>query len=122
MITLFGIRNCDSIKKTRNWLEHHGIDYDFHDYKKSGCQQVLARRMLSQIDSNELINKRGTTWRKLPEASKQDLDRAAIVSLMQEYPSIIKRPVIAFDDTWIVGFDEERLHALLIDSGTQSTE
>ena len=81
MITLFGINNCDTIKKTRKWLEQHGVEYQFHDYKKLGCPAELANTFLEHFSHEQLINRRGTTWRKLPDPVKQSLDRESAVGL-----------------------------------------
>lgn len=113
MITLYGINNCDTIKKTRAWLDGKGIDYQFHDYKKAGCPSALAKRFLSQFSVQEIINTRGTTWRKLPESVRANLDEKLAVKLMSEYPSLIKRPLIEAGSNWCIGYDEERMSALV---------
>ena len=114
MLTLFGINNCDTIRKTRQWLEEHGLEYEFHDYKKAGCSKELASRFLRHFELEQLINKRGTTWRRLPESIRQNLDEEAAVELMHEQPSIIKRPIINVGTAWIVGFDRDGMAAKLL--------
>jgi len=94
MITLYGINNCDTIKKTRKWLQENEIDYEFHDYKKAGCSKHLAETFLKHFDYKELINSRGTTWRKLSDKEKASLDITSAINLMVEQPSIIKRPLL----------------------------
>jgi len=113
MTTLYGIANCDTVRKTRKWLEQEGHEHEFHDYKKSGCSQELAKEMLAALGIDQIINKRGTTWRKLPDSEKEPLNTERAVALMQEYPSIIKRPVFRIEDQWLVGYDTERLSTLL---------
>ncbi len=113
MITLYGISNCDTIKKTRKWLADHELDYQFHDYKKAGCPPTLVRQFLQHFSYTELINTRGTTWRKLPETIKSSLNSKSAVELMSEKTSIIKRPLIHKDGDWILGYDETRLQQLL---------
>ena len=113
MTTLYGINNCDTIKKTRALLTELGVDYVFHDYKKLGCDEALARKFLEHFDYQELINTRGTTWRKLPESIKQSLNKASAVALMCEQTSIIKRPLIESNGAWLLGFDAEKICELL---------
>ena len=109
MITLYGINNCDTIKKTRQWLETQHLEYLFHDYKKQGCSTALVTEFLRHFTYQELVNTRGTTWRNLSADLKSSLDKKQALKLMAEQPSIIKRPLINSGDEWIVGFDTERL-------------
>ena len=113
MTTLYGINNCDTIKKTRALLSDSGVDYRFHDYKKHGCDEALARRFLKHFDYKALINTRGTTWRKLPESVKQGLNEASAIELMCEHNSIIKRPIIESNGVWLLGFDKEKIQELV---------
>ena len=106
-IQLYGIPNCDTVKKARRWLEANGLDYTFHDYKKEGAD---AGKLASWSDAagwEVLLNKRGTTFRKLDDADKADLDRDKAIALMLQHPSMIKRPVIEHDGGVLVGFSEE---------------
>ncbi len=107
MITLYGIANCDTIKKAKQWLEQSGLDYEFHDYKKAGCNEDLARQFIAQFDLDTVINKRGTTWRKLPEQEKNALTPESAVALMASQPSIIKRPIVKAGKLWLIGFNEQ---------------
>lgn len=109
MIILYGIHNCDKIKKARAWLENESISYEFHDYKKTGCDKILIRRLLTQFPYREIINTRGTTWRKLPDRLKNSLDEKKAVDLLQNNPSIIKRPIFEIDGQWVLGFNIENL-------------
>ncbi len=112
MITMFGIRNCDTIKKARKWLETEGIDYQFHDYKKDGLSTEMLNCWLQDLDWEALLNKRGTTWRKLPEDAKESIDQASAVKIMLENSSIIKRPLLIDDaDNKLLGFKAEQYQA-----------
>ena len=116
MITLYGIGNCDTIKKTRRWLDQHQHDYQFHDYKKLGCDAELAAIFLARFELDEVINKRGTTWRKLPETVKNSLDSDSAAELMIENHSIIKRPILKIGKQWVLGYDEKKWQALIKES------
>lgn len=113
MIKVFGIKNCDTMKKTFRWFEAHGIDYQFIDYKKEAPTEALAKSFLANHHWETIINKRGTTWRKLDDVRKQSMDAIQAVSLMVEQPSIIKRPIVQQDNTLIVGYDEAAFQQLL---------
>jgi Spx/MgsR family transcriptional regulator len=105
--TLYGIRNCDTMKKAWTWLDQHGVAYDFHDYKKAGIDRARLEDWLGQVGWERLLNRAGTTFRKLPEAERQDLDEARAIALMLDQPSIIKRPVLETGDRLLVGFKPE---------------
>ena len=105
MITMFGIKNCDTIKKARKWLEAEGIDYQFHDYKKDGLTAETLDSWVADLGWEALINKRGTTWRKLPEDVKDSIDQASAIEIMLENTSIIKRPLLVDDaNNILLGF------------------
>ena len=106
-ITMYGIANCDTIKKAKNWFEKRQIPYVFHDYKKSGMDKDLLEMWVLEMGWEPLLNKRGTTFRKLDDADKADLDRDKAIALMLQHPSMIKRPVIEHDGGVLVGFSEE---------------
>jgi len=95
MITMFGIKNCDTIKKARKWLEAEGIEYQFHDYKKDGLSPEMLNGWVKDLGWEALVNKRGTTWRKLPEETKDSIDEAMAITVMLENTSIIKRPLLS---------------------------
>jgi len=122
MITLYGIANCDTMKKTRQWLDQHHAAYQFHDYRKQGLDEALAREFLQHIDLDRLINRRGTTWRQLPESSKAALAVDAnsnidsVAALMVAHPAMIKRPLLHGPSGWLVGFDAEAMQALIANS------
>jgi arsenate reductase (glutaredoxin) len=102
--TLFGIPSCDTVKKARAWLDDRGIAYAFHDYKKAGIGEPQLRAWVAELGWERLLNRAGTTFRKLPEAEKQGLDEDKAVALMLSQPSMIKRPVLDLGDRRIVGF------------------
>lgn len=104
MVTIYGIKNCDTMKKARAWLDSHGVAYDFHDYKTAGIDKATLQRWSKQVGWDTLLNRAGTTFRKLDDASKQDVDEAKAIALMLEQPSMIKRPVLDIDGTLLVGF------------------
>ena len=120
MITLFGIPNCDTIKKTRSWLDKAGVDYQFHDYRKDGCPESLIKTFLSQFEFGELINTRGTTWRKLSEDTRNDLDKKSATQLMSTQPALIKRPLLRANNSWLLGFNEARLHEFVTNAKNDS--
>lgn len=107
MTTVHGIPNCDTIKKARKWLDDHGVDYDFHDYKKSPPTEDLLTEWVEEVGHEPLLNKRGTTYRRLSDADKADIDDPKAVRLMADNPSMIKRPVVTGQGGLIVGFDED---------------
>ena len=107
MIKIYGIANCDTMKKARKWLETNGVDYEFHDYKKSGAPEKELNLWVKKLGWDALLNRRGTTWRKLDETTKNNIDEASAIKVMLENPSIIKRPVLEIDDQLLVGFSED---------------
>jgi arsenate reductase (glutaredoxin) len=107
-VTLYGIPNCDTVKKARTWLEGRGIAHDFHDYKKSGADMGLLEAWAGEVGWETLLNRAGTTFRKLPDADKADLDEAKAIRLMVAQPSLIKRPVVTGAGSLLVGFKPER--------------
>ena len=104
-ITIHGIKNCDTMKKARAWLESHGIAHDFHDYKAKGIDGETLQAWAGKVGWQKLLNRSGTTFRKLPDAQKEGLTETSALALMQAQPSMIKRPVLALGDRLIVGFD-----------------
>ena len=104
-VILYGIRNCDTMKKARGWLDAAGVTYDFHDYKLAGIETATLRDWAGQVGWEVLLNRRGTTFRKLDEAERADIDEAKAIALMAAHPSLIKRPVVAHPGGLLVGFD-----------------
>lgn len=103
-IILYGIRNCDTVKKARTWLDGHKISYDFHDYKTAGIDAGRLQRWCKELGWATLLNRAGTTFRKLPETERQDLDQGKAIALMLAQPSMIKRPVLDLGTQRLVGF------------------
>ena len=112
-ITIYGIRNCDTMKKARRWLDSNGVDYAFHDYKTAGVSGTLLRAWSRKVGWETLLNRAGTTFRKLPEADKSNLTEARAIDLMLAQPSMIKRPVLDADGEIIVGFRQEQYQEAL---------
>ena len=107
-ITLYGIPNCDTVKKARAWLDEHGLAYAFHDYKKLGVPQAEATAWMARHGWEKLLNRRGPTWRKLDPARQAAVtDAASALALMNEQSSVIRRPVLVRGDTVLVGFDAD---------------
>jgi len=107
-VTIYGIKHCDTMKKARAWLETHGVDYTFHDYKAAGIERERLERWCKKVGWEVLLNRSGTTFRKLPEEDKQGLDAAKAIDLMLAQPSMIKRPVLDLGGgKLLVGFKPE---------------
>jgi len=105
-IILYGIKNCDTVKKARLWLEAQQIEYAFHDFRMDGLTKDMLKDFLVHVDWETLLNKRGTTWRKLSENQKQNITRQKAIALMIENPALIKRPVLVHKGEYLVGFSE----------------
>jgi len=106
-IIVYGIPNCDTVKKARRWLDAHGVEYEFHNYKKQGIDAAVLKKWSKAVGWETLLNRRGTTWRKLDDADKENVNASRAISLMQEHTSLIKRPVITHGKQHLVGFDEQ---------------
>ena len=102
--TLYGIPNCDTVKKARAWLDAQGVEYAFHDYKKHGADPARIAGWVKVAGMDKVLNRAGTTFRKLPDADKADLDEARAVALMAANPSCIKRPIVEHPGGLLVGF------------------
>jgi len=110
--TIYGIKNCDTMKKARDWLESRGVAYEFHDYKAAGIERARLEAWLKSVGWDVLLNRAGTTFRKLPDAAKANLTEARAVKLMLEQPSMIKRPVLEHGKLLVVGFSPEKYATL----------
>src|SRR5689334_16260288 len=107
-MTLYGIPNCDTVKKARTWLDQNGIPYEFHDFKKAGVNRELLSAWLRDVSRDVLVNRKGSTWRALSDERKAAIvDDEAAIALMLETPSVIKRPVLATGDSTHVGFSAD---------------
>jgi arsenate reductase len=109
---IHGIKNCDTMKKARTWLESRGVAHDFHDYQVAGIEPAKLAAWVKVVGWEILLNRAGTTFRKLPDEAKQNLDEAKAIELMHAQPSMIKRPVLERGKTLIVGFSPEKYSAL----------
>ena len=103
-ITMYGIKNCDTIKKARDWLADHGRAYDFHDYKASGIDKASLQGWVDKLGWEILLNRAGTTFKKLADTDKVNIDADKAIALMESQPSMIKRPVLDVDGDLLVGF------------------
>lgn len=112
-VTLYGIPNCDQVRKARAWLDTHGVDYRFHDFKREGLTPALATRWLRQVGADLLINRKGTTWKKLSDAERLAAGAAGDAArLLGAHPSVVKRPVLEHGEQVTVGFDSGVYQAL----------
>jgi arsenate reductase (glutaredoxin) len=111
-VTIYGIKNCDTMKKARTWLEAHNIDDRFHDYKAEGIDRAHLETWCDKTEWETVLNRAGTTFRKLDDASKADMSRDKAIALMLEQPSMIKRPVLEKEGTVTVGFKPEIYESL----------
>ena len=109
---IYGIKNCDTMKKAFTWLEQHGVAYDFHDYKKAGVTKAELARWCKAAGWETVLNRAGTTFKKLPDAARESLTEAKAIALMVEQPSMIKRPVVETGGKIEIGFKPERYAAV----------
>ena len=112
MIKLFGIPNCDTIKKTKKWLEQNNIDYTFHDYRKDGISTEMVSDFCQQLDWQQVLNKRGTTYRQLDDATKESLTAESVIALLVEHPAMIKRPILQKGNELYLGFKAEQYQSI----------
>ncbi|NQY27060.1 MAG: ArsC family reductase [Piscirickettsiaceae bacterium] len=103
---LYGIKNCDTVRKARRWCDDNGIEVQFHDFRADGLDEATIQGWLKSVSWEVLLNKRSTTWKQLDNARKEQLDQAVAITLMLENPTLIKRPVLSDDSVCIVGFKE----------------
>jgi arsenate reductase len=106
-VTIYGIKNCDTMKKARAWLDGHGVAYAFHDYKAAGIDKERLRQWSEAVGWETLLNRAGTTFRKLPDGDKEGLNERKALALMLAQPSMIKRPVLDLGGRLLVGFKPE---------------
>ena len=113
MIIMYGIKNCDTIKKARKFLETHNIEYQFHDFREDSLNPIQLRAWLKELGWEKVINKRSTTWRNLPDETKENMDETMAMVVAEQQPTIIKRPVLELADKVMVGFSEKTYQELL---------
>lgn len=114
MVTLFGIPNCDTIKKARKWLDTNDIEFQFHDYRKDGLNSKQLKQWAKELGWETLLNRRGVTWRKLPEADREAINEKSAIDLMLEHPAMIKRPLLDTGKTRVVGFRKKEYSELFL--------
>ena len=107
IVTVYGIKNCSTVKKALDWLDHHAIAYQFHDYKRVGVDEKQLAAWCAELGWERVLNRAGTTFRALPEADRQNLDRGKAIRLMAAQPSMIKRPIVDLGSRRLLGFSAE---------------
>lgn len=113
MNTLYGIKNCDTVKKARKWLDEHGVDYRFHDYRVDGLDLDLLHRFNAALGWETMLNKRSTSWRQLDETQKKHLNEQSALQLMLDIPTLIRRPILDTGEQMQIGFDAEHYQQAL---------
>jgi Spx/MgsR family transcriptional regulator len=119
MTTLYGIKNCDTIKKARSYLELKGIDYSFHDYRVDGLDRQQLQQWTTKLGWQALVNKRSNTWRQLPEVLKNSFNEQTAIETMLEQPTLIKRPLLELNSAYYLGFSIASYDALFVDAASQ---
>jgi len=112
-ITMYGIKNCDTVKKARQWLDDHGVAYEFHDYKAAGIDRKHLSAWADELGWEKLLNRAGTTFRKLPDAERENVDRDKAIALMEAQPSMIKRPLLDLGKKKLLGFKADQYQEAL---------
>lgn len=112
MITVYGIKNCDTVKKALKWLTAHNIKHKLHDYRVEGLDKAFLQQAEAQFGWENLVNKRSTTWRNLDEQIKKTLSKSTALSVLAENPTLIKRPIILQEGKALIGFDEKEYQAV----------
>lgn len=108
VVTLHGIENCDQVRRARSWLRAHDVEFRFHDFRTDGLDAALLGHWMAHLPWDSLLNRRGTSWRQLdPARRSQVVDQASAIELMVDVPTLVKRPVLEFDDRIVVGFSEQ---------------
>jgi arsenate reductase len=110
--TLYGIKNCDTIKKARKWLTDNGVEYQFHDVRADGIDPASIENWLDQAGWETVLNRRGTTWRKLDSSIQENTNRDNVTALLTEHPAMIKRPVLEVDGTVTIGFKADNYQSI----------
>ena len=115
MITVYGLKNCDTCRKALKWLEAEGVVHRFHDVRKDGIEETAIKRWIAACGRETVLNRRGTTWRGLDENAKEDVNETTAVALMAAHPALIKRPVFEWGGRVVVGFKDEQRRELIAD-------
>ncbi|WP_114765201.1 ArsC family reductase [Vibrio rhodolitus] len=111
-ITMYGIPNCDTIKKAKKWLDAENIGYEFHDYRKQGIDENLVNAFCQALGWENVLNKRGTTYRQLSQEQKDTLNQETVIALLIEQPAMIKRPILLVDNQYHIGFKADQYAAI----------
>ncbi|MEX1237447.1 MAG: ArsC family reductase [Pseudomonadales bacterium] len=109
---IYGIKNCDTMKKAMTWLDEHQVEYIFHDYNRDGLAEALLDTWLADVGHDVLVNRRGTTWRKLDEPTRKGIDKRSAKKLMLENPALIRRPLLESGQERVIGFSESTYASL----------
>lgn len=112
MVTIYGIKTCDTVRKARRWLTDRGVDFTFHDLRADGLDSAMLDAWVDELGWEVLLNRRGTTWRQLPEAEREAPNRERAITLMLAHPALVKRPVLDLGDRRVVGFKDSDYTAL----------
>jgi arsenate reductase len=112
MTTLYGIKNCDTIKKARRWLEENEVEYCFHDVRTDGITRSDLQSWMKTLDWEKLLNRRGTSWRKLPGSVRDNISKSSAIDIMLENPAIIKRPVLTHNNKLYLGFSTDSYQSI----------
>lgn len=107
MTTIYGIKNCDTMKKAFNWLDEKGVEYNFHDYKKNGVDEKILKKAVKEFSWEQVLNRKGMTWRKLPKDVQSNTDEKKAIDIALDNPSIIKRPLLIHKNKIVLGFNPE---------------
>lgn len=110
--TMYGIPNCDTIKKAKKWLESQNIEFQFHDFRKQGIDKALVEQFCNQLGWENVLNKRGTTYRQLTDEQKASINDSTVIDLLVEYPAMIKRPVLSAKGQLFIGFKADQYSAI----------
>ena len=111
-VILYGISNCDTIRKAKTWLAGNSIEFTFHDFRKQGLDRQLLQTMIGALGWQAMLNRRGTTWRSLPDEVKEHIDQLSATDVMMENPAIIKRPILANKQQFHLGFSDQQYQEL----------
>ena len=112
---LYGIKNCDTVKKARKFLDANQVDYSFHDFREDGLNPIQLSAWSAELGWESLLNKRSTTWRQLPDETKENINEMLALMVMEDQPTLIKRPVLELSDRILVGFNEKTYTELFVD-------